>query len=146
MVMAAILTTNILQQLQSVMEQRVERWNKYQEILDEIGKKCNRRVADVRLARNVYIPSMAGEAENARVHGKPRRCTTGDDRQRKGSGSRARKEIRMTIERCEKCGKSFMRQSEVERHKMWEHPVSSLEERLAAAADNNNNSEDLHRL
>jgi hypothetical protein len=51
MVMAAILTTNILQQLQSVMEQRVERWNKYQEILDEIGKKCNRRVADVRLAR-----------------------------------------------------------------------------------------------
>jgi hypothetical protein len=51
----------------------------------------------------------------------------------------------MTIERCEKCGKSFMSKSEVERHKMWEHPVSPLEEQLAAAADNNN-SEDLHRL
>jgi hypothetical protein len=51
----------------------------------------------------------------------------------------------MTIERCEKCGKSFMRKSEVECHKLWEHhPVSSLEERLAAAADNNNS--DLHRL
>ena len=115
-----------------------------QDILDEIGKKCNRRI-DVRLARNVYTLSMAGAAENAKVHGKPKRCTTGDDGQRKGSGSRARKEIRMTIERCEKCDKSFMRKSEVERHKMWEHPVSPLEERLAAAADNNN-SEDLHRL
>jgi hypothetical protein len=81
--MAAILTTNILQQLQSVTEQRVERWNKYQEILDEIGKKCNRRVADVRLARNVYTLSMAGEAENARVHGKPKRCTTGAELGRK---------------------------------------------------------------
>jgi hypothetical protein len=115
-----------------------------QDILDEIGKKCNRRI-DVRLARNVYTLSMAGAAENAKVHGKPKRCTTGDDGQRKGSGSRARKEIRMTIERCEKCDKSFMRKSEVERHKMWEHPVSPLEERLAAAADNNN-SKDLHRL
>jgi hypothetical protein len=65
--------------------------------------------------------------------------------QRKGSSSRARKEIRMTIERCEKCSKSFMRKSEVECHKMREHPVSPLEERLAAAADNNN-SEDLHRV
>jgi hypothetical protein len=55
-------TTNILQQLQSVTEQRVERWNKYQEILDEIGKKCNRRI-DVRLARNVYTPSMAGQPQ-----------------------------------------------------------------------------------
>ena len=55
-------TTNILQQLQSVTDQRVERWNKYQEILDEIGKKCNRRV-DVRLARNVYTPSMAGQQQ-----------------------------------------------------------------------------------
>ncbi len=115
-----------------------------QEILDEISKKCNRRV-DVRLARNVYTPSMAGATENAKVHEKPKRCTTGDDGQRKGSGSRARKEIRMTIERCEKCGKSFMRKSEVECHKMWEHPVSPLEERLAAAVDNNN-SEDLHRV
>jgi ATP-dependent protease Clp ATPase subunit len=55
-------TTNILQQLQSVTDQRVERWKKYQEILDEIGKKCNRRV-DVRLARNVYTPSMAGQQQ-----------------------------------------------------------------------------------
>jgi hypothetical protein len=55
-------TTNILQQLQSVTDQRVERWNKYQEILDEIGKKCDRRV-DVRLARNVYTPSMAGQQQ-----------------------------------------------------------------------------------
>jgi hypothetical protein len=51
----------------------------------------------------------------------------------------------MTIERCEKCGKSFMRKSEIECHKMWEHPMSPLEERLAAAVDNNN-SEDLHRV
>jgi hypothetical protein len=116
-----------------------------QDILYETGKKCNRRIG-VRLARNVYTPSMAGAAEDAKVHGKPKRCTTGDDGQRKGSGSGARKEIRMTIERCEKCGKSFMRKSEVEHHKMWEHhPVSPLDERLAAAADNNN-SEDLHRL
>jgi hypothetical protein len=50
-------------------QQQIERWNKYQEILDEIGKKCNRRV-DVRLARSVYTPSMAGAAENAKVHGK----------------------------------------------------------------------------
>ncbi len=29
----------------------------------------------------------------------------------------------MAIERCDKCGKAFMSQSEVERHKMYEHPV-----------------------
>src|SRR5687768_16963090 len=57
-------TTNVFQQLQSVTEQRVdeidyqqqiERWNRYQELLDEIGKRCNRRgaVVGVRLARNV---------------------------------------------------------------------------------------------
>ncbi|MEM3095126.1 MAG: hypothetical protein QXX64_05755 [Nitrososphaera sp.] len=54
-------STNVLQQLQSVTEQKVdkvdyqqqiERWNKYQELLDEIGKKCGRDVG-VRLARNV---------------------------------------------------------------------------------------------
>jgi hypothetical protein len=83
-------TTNILQQLQSVTDQRVERWNKYQEILDEIGKKCNRRV-DVRLARNVYTPSMAGAAENAKVHGKPKRCTTGDDRGKEAAAELGRK-------------------------------------------------------
>jgi hypothetical protein len=29
----------------------------------------------------------------------------------------------MAIERCDKCGKAFMSQSEVKRHKMYEHPV-----------------------
>jgi hypothetical protein len=49
----------------------------------------------------------------------------------------------LAIERCDKCGKSFMSKAEVERHKMWEHPVpvSPFEERPAAA-----NPEDLHRL
>jgi hypothetical protein len=60
-------------------QQQIEGWNKCQEILDEIGKKCNRRV-DVRLARNVYTLSMAGAAENAKVREKPKRCATGDDR------------------------------------------------------------------
>ena len=32
----------------------------------------------------------------------------------------------MAIERCDKCGKAFLSQSEVERHKMYEHPVSVL--------------------
>jgi hypothetical protein len=29
----------------------------------------------------------------------------------------------MTIKRCDKCGKAFMSESEVDRHKMYEHPV-----------------------
>ena len=29
----------------------------------------------------------------------------------------------MAIERCDKCGKAFLSQSEVDRHKMYEHPV-----------------------
>jgi hypothetical protein len=29
----------------------------------------------------------------------------------------------MAIERCDKCGKAFMSHSEVDRHKMYEHPV-----------------------
>ena len=33
-------------------EQQIERWNRYQELLDKIDKKCGRRVG-VRLARNV---------------------------------------------------------------------------------------------
>jgi hypothetical protein len=33
-------------------EQQIDRWNKYQELLDKINKKCGRRVG-VRLARNV---------------------------------------------------------------------------------------------
>lgn len=55
----------------------------------------------------------------------------------------------MTIERCDKCGKPFMSESEVERHKMWEHPVpaSPFEERLAASTDNREiNPDDLHKL
>ena len=32
----------------------------------------------------------------------------------------------MAIERCDKCGKAFLSQSEVDRHKMYEHPVSVL--------------------
>jgi hypothetical protein len=52
---------NILQQLQGVTKQRVdqldyqqqiERWNRYQALLDGIDKKCGRHVG-VRLARNV---------------------------------------------------------------------------------------------
>src|SRR5919205_3752887 len=52
---------NILQQLKAVASQRVsdidyeqqiDRWNRYQELLDKIDKKCGRRVG-VRLARNV---------------------------------------------------------------------------------------------
>jgi hypothetical protein len=56
-------TDNIFQQLQSVSEQRVDeidyqqqidRWNKYQELLDKIDKKCGSKdVVGVRLARNV---------------------------------------------------------------------------------------------
>lgn len=40
----------------------------------------------------------------------------------------------MAIERCEKCGKPFMSQSEVERHKVYEHPVPvpSFEESFAS--------------
>ena len=52
---------NVFQQLKSVAskkvadidyEQQIDRWNKYQEILDKVDKKCNRR-AGVRLSRNV---------------------------------------------------------------------------------------------
>lgn len=46
----------------------------------------------------------------------------------------------MGIERCEKSGKAFVSQSEVERHKMYEHPVpvSPFEERSAYDASKNN--------
>jgi hypothetical protein len=48
----------------------------------------------------------------------------------------------MAIERCDKCGKAFMSKSEVERHKMYEHPVpvSPFEERRSASDTNKNNS------
>jgi hypothetical protein len=56
----------------------------------------------------------------------------------------------MAIERCDKCGKAFMNQSEVERHKMYEHPVpvSPFEERRFASGNrknnNNNNSSNMN--
>jgi hypothetical protein len=48
----------------------------------------------------------------------------------------------MAIERCDKCDKAFMSQSEVERHKMYEHPlpVSPLEERYTSDVGKDNNS------
>ena len=48
----------------------------------------------------------------------------------------------MAIERCDKCGKAFMSQSEVKRHKMYEHPVpvSPFEERRFAFHTRKNNS------
>jgi hypothetical protein len=48
----------------------------------------------------------------------------------------------MAIERCDKCGKAFMSQSEVERHKMYEHPVpvSPFEERRFASDSRKSNS------
>jgi hypothetical protein len=58
----------------------------------------------------------------------------------------------MTIERCDKCGKAFMSQSEVERHKMYEHPVpvSPFEEKRFASETRKNNGnmnmEDLQRM
>jgi hypothetical protein len=58
----------------------------------------------------------------------------------------------VAIERCEKCGKAFISQSEVERHKMYEHPVpvSPFEERSAyhdASKNNSNmNMEDLQKM
>jgi hypothetical protein len=60
----------------------------------------------------------------------------------------------MTIERCDKCGKPFMSQSEVERHKVYEHPVPvpAFEERFASdssSSSRNNgsmNTKDLHKM
>ena len=58
----------------------------------------------------------------------------------------------MTIERCDKCGKAFMSQSEVERHKRYEHPVpvSPFEERRFASDtrknNNNMNIEDVQKM
>jgi hypothetical protein len=49
----------------------------------------------------------------------------------------------LAIERCDKCGKAFMNQSEVERHKRYEHPVpvSPFEEkRFDSDLSKNNNS------
>jgi hypothetical protein len=48
----------------------------------------------------------------------------------------------MAIERCDKCGKAFMTKSEVERHKMYEHPVpvSPFEERRSASDTRSKNN------
>src|SRR5215210_7187820 len=52
---------NIFRQLKAVAsqkvadidyEQQIDRWNEYQELLDQVDKKCSRR-AGVRLSRNV---------------------------------------------------------------------------------------------
>jgi hypothetical protein len=52
----------------------------------------------------------------------------------------------MAIERCDKCGKAFMSRSEVERHKMYEHPVpvSPFEERRFASNTRTNNSNNIN--
>jgi hypothetical protein len=58
----------------------------------------------------------------------------------------------MAIERCDKCGKAFMSQSEVERHKRYEHPVpvSPFEDKgldTHLSKDNSNtNIEDLQQI
>ncbi|MDQ5876739.1 MAG: hypothetical protein M3288_07850 [Thermoproteota archaeon] len=48
----------------------------------------------------------------------------------------------MVIERCDKCGKAFMSQSEVKRHKMYEHPVpvSPFEEKRSVSDTSKDNS------
>ena len=61
------------------------------------------------------------------------------------------KEKKMAIERCDKCGKAFINHSEVERHKMYEHPVpvSPFEERFASHTCKNNsniNIEDVQKM
>ena len=52
----------------------------------------------------------------------------------------------MAIERCDKCGKAFMSQSEVERHKMYEHPVpvSPFEEKRSASDVSKNDSDTMN--
>ena len=71
-------------------------------------------------------------------------------KEKRGETEGERKE--MTIERCDKCGKPFMSQSEVKRHKMYEHPVpvSPFEERFASSDTSKNNSnmnvEDLQKM
>ena len=58
----------------------------------------------------------------------------------------------MTIERYDKCGKTLMSQSEVERHKLYEHPVPvpAFEERFASDSGSKNkgsmNALDLHKM
>ena len=52
----------------------------------------------------------------------------------------------MAIERCDKCGKAFLSQSEVYRHKMYEHPVPVLpfeEKGFDADLSKNNSNTDM---
>src|SRR5215216_4478477 len=64
------------------------------------------------------------------------------EEKRKIEEKQREKEKKMTIERCDKCGKAFMSRSEVERHKIYEHPVpvSPFEERRFASGTRENNS------
>ena len=52
----------------------------------------------------------------------------------------------MAIERCDKCGKAFVNQSEVERHKRYEHPVpvSPFEEKRSAPDTRKNDSDNMN--
>ncbi len=55
----------------------------------------------------------------------------------------------MAIERCDKCGKAFLSQSEVNRHKMYEHPVPVLpieEKGFDADLSKNNSNTDMEDL
>lgn len=70
---------------------------------------------------------------------------------KKKRGETGRKKKKMAIERCDKCGKAFINHSEVERHKMYEHPVpvSPFEERFASHTRKNNsniNIEDVQKM
>src|SRR5215218_11476443 len=75
-----------------------------------------------------------------RQRGSPRR------RKKKNRGETERERKKMTIERCDKCGKAFMSQSEVERHKMYEHPVpvSPFEEKRSASDASKNDSDNMN--
>jgi hypothetical protein len=62
-------------------------------------------------------------------------------------------EKQLAIERCDKCGKAFMSRTEVERHKVYEHPVpvSPFEQRFAydnsrASTNGEQNIEDLQKM
>jgi hypothetical protein len=55
----------------------------------------------------------------------------------------------MAIERCDKCGKAFLSQSDVDRHKMYEHPVPVLpfeEKGFDADLSKNNSNTDMEDL
>ena len=90
---------------------------------------------------------MMRETTTARQKGSLRRII-----KKKREEKEREKEKKMAIERCDKCGKAFMSQSEVKRHKMYEHPVpvSPFEERRFASHtrknDINTNMEDVQKM